>query len=97
VQINGDDTFDEIQRVDAGLNSGWIQTIGPSARVGEFKSIETTTAPGTLQQLRWPPTRIADTPQEARARLFMLPGAHYSDPQFSWRYGLSAWGTRELD
>jgi glucose/arabinose dehydrogenase len=92
IQVNGDDTFDEIQRVDPGLNSGWIQTIGPIARVAEFKSIETTRPPGLLQQLRWPPTRLADTPEEARARLFMLPGAHYRDPQFSWRYAVAPGG-----
>ncbi len=90
--MNGDDTFDEIQRVDAGLNSGWIQTIGPMARVGEFKQIETTRMPGQLQQLRWPPTKLAGTPAEARQRLFMLPGAHYDDPQFSWRYAVAPAG-----
>jgi hypothetical protein len=31
-----------------------------------------------LRQLRWPPTNIADTPQGALSRLFMLPGAHFS-------------------
>jgi glucose/arabinose dehydrogenase len=92
LQMNGDDTFDEIQRVDRGLNSGWIQTIGPIARLGEFKQIETTRMPGQLQQLRWPPTRIADTPAEARQRLVMLPGAHYADPQFSWRYAVAPAG-----
>jgi glucose/arabinose dehydrogenase len=92
LQMNGDDTFDEIQRVDPGLNSGWIQTIGPIARVGEFKSIEVARPPGQLQQLRWPPTNLADTPEEARARLFMLPGARYHDPQFSWRYAVAPGG-----
>jgi glucose/arabinose dehydrogenase len=92
IQINGDDTFDEIQRVDPGLNSGWIQTIGPIARVGEFKAIETTRPPGQLQQLRWPPTNLANTPAEAQARLFMLPGSHYRDPQFSWRYAVAPAG-----
>ena len=92
LQVNGDDTFDEIQRVDAGLNSGWIQTIGPISRVAEFKAIETTRQPGQLQQLRWPPTNIASTPDEARARLFMLPGAHYRDPEFSWRYAVAPAG-----
>jgi glucose/arabinose dehydrogenase len=92
LQVNGDDTFDEIQRVDAGLNSGWVQVIGPLSRVAEFKQIETTRPPGTLQQLRWPPSNIAGTPQAAAARLFMLPGAHYRDPQFSWRYAVAPGG-----
>ena len=92
MQMNGDDTFDEIQRVDPGMNSGWVQVIGPIARIAEFKAIETTRPPGQLQQLRWPPTRLADTPEEVRSRLFMLPGAHYRDPQFSWRYAVAPGG-----
>jgi glucose/arabinose dehydrogenase len=45
-----------------------------------------------LQQLRWPPTNIADTPGEALSRLFMLPGARYSDPEFSWKYAVAPAG-----
>jgi glucose/arabinose dehydrogenase len=92
MQVNGDDTFDEIQRVTPGLNSGWIQTIGPIRRVQQFKRIETTRPPNALQQLRWPPTNIADDPEEARDRLFMLPGARYRDPQFSWRFAVAPAG-----
>lgn len=92
IQMNGDDTFDEIERVDAGLNSGWVQIIGPVSRIAEFKGIETTFGGRNLQQLRWPPTNIADTPAEARSRLFMLPGAHYSDPAFSWRWAVAPAG-----
>jgi aldose sugar dehydrogenase len=92
IQMNGDDSFDEIERVDAGLNSGWIQIIGPADRIAEFKGIETTFGARTLQQLRWPPTNLADTPDEARARLFMLPGAHDSDPEFSWRWAVAPAG-----
>ena len=88
-QENGDDAFDEINRVTPGFNGGWIQTIGPISRVAEFKSIETTYAAGTLQQLRWPPSNIADTPQQALAPMFMLPGAQYVDPEFSWKYALA--------
>ena len=88
-QQNGDDTFDEINRVEPGANLGWIQAIGPIARVAEFKAIESTLGARDLQQQRWPPSRIADTPDEARARLFALPGSHYSDPEFSWRYALA--------
>jgi aldose sugar dehydrogenase len=96
IQVNGDDSFDEIERVTPGLNSGWIQTIGPIARLNQFKRIETTFAvpPATpsLQQLRWPPSNIADSPEEARERLFMLPGARYRDPQFSWRFAVAPAG-----
>jgi glucose/arabinose dehydrogenase len=92
IQVNGDDTFDEIQRVTAGLNSGWIQTIGPLSRVEQFKQIETTRPPGALQQLRWPPTNIAASRQEVRERLVMLQGAHYRDPEFSWRFAVAPAG-----
>jgi aldose sugar dehydrogenase len=83
---NGDDSFDEINRIEPGHNGGWIQAMGPLVRVGEFKEIETTLPPFALQQLRWPPTNIADSPVEARARMVDLPGSHYGDPQFSWKF-----------
>jgi uncharacterized repeat protein (TIGR01451 family) len=91
-QENGDDAFDEMNRVSAGFNGGWIQAMGPLSRIGEFKSIESTYAPGNLQQLRWPPSNIADTPQAALARLFVLPGSQYTDPEFSWKYALAPAG-----
>jgi len=91
-QQNSDDSFDELNRVEAGANMGWVQVMGPLARVAEFKQIETTLGAQDLQQLRWPPANIADTPAEARARLFMLPGAHYDDPEFSWKYAVAPAG-----
>lgn len=93
IQVNGDDSFDEIERIDAGENSGWVQIIGPADRMAQFKGIETTLGQNpSLQQLRWPPANLADTPQEALSRLFMLPGAHYSDPEFSWRFAVAPGG-----
>jgi glucose/arabinose dehydrogenase len=86
LEENGDDAFTELNRVLPGQNGGWIQFIGPVDRIDQFKQIETTMFGGNLQQSRWPPTNIADTPQEALSRLFMLPGAHYSDPEFSWKF-----------
>ncbi len=101
-QENGDDSFSELNRVEAGFNSGWVQIMGPPERVAQFKAIETTVTPNPpdpnattyfgLQQLRWSPVNIADSPQEALARLFMLPGAHYSAPEFSWKYETSPGG-----
>jgi glucose/arabinose dehydrogenase len=85
-QENGDDAFDEMNRITAGSNNGWVQMMGPMSRVAQFKQIETTYGAGNLQQLRWPPSLIADRPQGALARLYMLPGAHYNDPEFSWKY-----------
>ena len=70
---NGDDTFTEINRVERGANLGWIQVMGPLERIAQFKTIETTEfLPQSLQQVRWPPSNIADTPQQALARMFMV-------------------------
>ncbi len=89
-QENGDDAFDEMNRVTAGSNDGWVEMMGPVNRIAQFKQIETTYGNGDLQQLRWPPSLIADTPAAALARLYMLPGAHYNDPEFSWKYAIPA-------
>jgi glucose/arabinose dehydrogenase len=93
VQENGEDAFDELNRVTPGENSGWIQIAGPVARIAQFKAIETTSLHHedfpNLQQFRWGPENIADTPAEALARLFVLPGSHYDDPEFSWRHVLA--------
>src|SRR5207248_9756005 len=68
--------------------------------IADYKQLETTLTdpPGepapALQQLRWPPTNIAGTAAEAMSRLFMLPGAHYKDPEFSWRYAVAPAGLR---
>jgi glucose/arabinose dehydrogenase len=92
-QENGEDAYDELNRVVAGMNSGWIQVTGPLTRLAEYKSIEATSLHvedfPNLQQFRWGPERIADSAEEADSRLFRLPGARYSDPEFSWKYVLA--------
>jgi glucose/arabinose dehydrogenase len=92
LQENGDDSFSELNRVEAGMNGGWVQIAGPVERIDEFKEIETTFGAQSLQQLRWPPENIADSPGEALSRLFMLPGAHYSDPELSWKWEIAPAG-----
>jgi glucose/arabinose dehydrogenase len=92
LEQNGDDTFTELDRVEPGMNGGWIQIMGPLARIDQFKEIETTMFGGNLQQARWPPTNIADSPEEALARMVRLPGAHYSDPEFSWKFEVAPAG-----
>jgi glucose/arabinose dehydrogenase len=92
LQENGDDTFSELSRIAPGTNGGWIQIAGPVARINQFKELETTFGARALQQLRWPPTNIADTSSEALARLFMLPGAAYSDPSFAWKWEVAPGG-----
>jgi glucose/arabinose dehydrogenase len=92
LEQNGDDTFTELNLVEPGMNGGWIQVMGPIARIDQFKLIETTMFGMNLQQSRWPPTNIADSPEEALARMVMLPGAHYSDPEFSWKFEVAPAG-----
>ena len=89
---NGDDSFTEVNRVEPGQNLGWVQIMGPVARIAQFKEIETSPQFFGLQQLRWPPTNIADSPSAALARLFMLSGARYSDPEFSWKFEVAPAG-----
>jgi glucose/arabinose dehydrogenase len=92
LQENGDDSFSELNRVEPGTNGGWIQIMGPVARIDQFRQIETTFGGQNLQQLRWPPDNIASSPAEALSRLFMLPGARYSDPEFSWKWEVAPAG-----
>jgi glucose/arabinose dehydrogenase len=96
LQENGDDSFSELNRVTPGMNGGWVQIMGPVARIAQFKQTETTAPFIGLQQARWSPSNIADTPEEALSRLFVLPGATYSDPQFSWRFEVAPGGMNFL-
>lgn len=92
-QENGEDAYDELNLVEPGMNSGWIQVIGPLSRLSEYKAIETTSLHHedfpNLQQFRWGPENIASTSAEALSRLFVLPGSRYSDPEFSWKHVLA--------
>ncbi len=90
---NADDAFSEINRVVAGMNGGWIQISGPLSRMAQFKQIETTQFSMALQQRRYPPTRLAYSQALAAARMVMLPGATYVDPDFSWKYEVGPSGT----
>lgn len=91
LQENSDDAFDEMSLVNAGSNGGWTQIMGPVGRIAEFKAIEVARA-GGLQQIRWPPDLIANTPREALQRLFTLPESRYRDPEFSWKFAVAPAG-----
>ena len=87
---NGGRSFDEINHVDRGFNGGWVQVMGPLDRVQEFRDIEISVGigangPNGLQQLRFLPTSIAESHEEAKSRLFDVPGSHFRDPEFSWK------------
>jgi len=90
---NGDDSFSELNRVEPGMNGGWIQMAGPQHRFFEFRDIEVNQFGRALQQNRFPPTRLADSPGNARNQLFMLPGATFVEPELSWKYETAPAGT----
>ncbi|HKA46306.1 MAG TPA: PQQ-dependent sugar dehydrogenase [Burkholderiales bacterium] len=90
---NADDAYSELNRVIPGMNGGWIQLAGPLSRMADWKFIETTQFGSALQQVRYPPTRAGYTAAFAMSRMFMLPGATYVDPEFSWRYEIGPAGT----
>jgi len=64
---NGDDSFSELNRIVPGMNGGWIQFAGPVSRIADFKLIETTLFGSNMQQVRYPPTRVAYAPALALA------------------------------
>jgi glucose/arabinose dehydrogenase len=92
-QENGEDAFDELNRVERGSNSGWIQIQGPKSRLLQYKRIEMTSVNNedfpNLQQFRWGPENIALTEEEALSRLFVLPGSRYNDPEYSWVHAVA--------
>jgi glucose/arabinose dehydrogenase len=89
---NADDAGSEINRIEAGFNGGWVQVMGLLDRITDYKAIETSPQYFGLQQNRWPPTLIADTPGEALSRLFVLPGARYTDPLLTWKFEVAPAG-----
>ncbi len=96
---NGGRAFDEVNRVERGFNGGWIQFMGPLERVAEFKAIEIgvgvgANGPNGLQQVRFPPANIADTPEDAKARLFHVPGVAPARPGVQLEAGRAAGGAR---
>jgi uncharacterized repeat protein (TIGR01451 family) len=89
---NGDDSATEINRIEAGFNGGWVQIMGRLDHIADYKAIETSPVYFGLQQIRWPPTLIADSPEEALDRLFKLPGSRYTDPLLSWKFEVAPAG-----
>ncbi|RPI84146.1 MAG: CHRD domain-containing protein [Chloroflexi bacterium] len=90
ISENGEDAYDEINLVQPGFNSGWIQVMGPEDDVADYREIETTSLHfddfPNLQQFRWAPENIAESPEEAISRLFNMPDSQYSDPEFTWEF-----------
>jgi glucose/arabinose dehydrogenase len=100
MEENGDNSYTEINRDEPGMNGGWIMVAGPISRVADFKAIETgrfEPALRGLQQNRFSPDELPDTPEEAMTRMFQLEGSHYSDPEFSWRFEVAPAGVGFLN
>ena len=90
---NADDAFSELNRVVPGMNGGWIQISGPLSRFMQFREIETTQFSAALQQVRYPPSRIAFSAGLALSRMVVFRGATYVDPEFSWKFEIGPSGT----
>lgn len=91
MQENGDDAFDEINRVLPGLNSRWIQMMGPRSRYDQYRRLEAA-SPDGLDNPDFPPSRLAPTGDEALRRLYRLPGSADRDPAFSWKFNMGLAG-----
>ncbi len=91
LEVNGQAAYDEIKRIERGENAGWIQIMGPAERFDEYKSIELDTD-RLFDNPSFPPSMLAESADEAIARLVTLPGAEYNDPEFSWKYAIAPAG-----
>ncbi|NHC14132.1 PQQ-dependent sugar dehydrogenase [Motilibacter deserti] len=72
---NGDDSFSEINRVPAGSNLGWVQTMGPLARQAQYRTIESTAPFAGIQQTRWDPANVNNaqsSPELALERMYKV-------------------------
>lgn len=82
---NGDDSWDEVNILPAGANSGWWQLMGPSSRFDEYRQIETESEDGT-DNPDYPPDQLAADADEALSRLVEYEGSSFVEPAFAWRY-----------
>jgi glucose/arabinose dehydrogenase/plastocyanin len=82
---NGDDSWDEVNILPAGANSGWIQLIGPPERMAEYRDLEVASEDG-LDNPDFPPDLLATDGEAAQAAMVQLPGSQYVAPVFSWKY-----------
>ena len=82
---NGDDSWDEVNILPGGANSGWWQTMGPIERFDQYREIETASEDGT-DNPDYPPDQLAESGDAALERLVEYPGSTFVDPVFAWVY-----------
>ena len=97
LQENGDDTFSELNRSSrastaAGSRSPGRWSASPSSRRSRRRSAARICSSCAGRR----PTSPTRRPRRV-ARLFMLPGAHYSDPEFSWKWEVAPGGIGFVD
>jgi glucose/arabinose dehydrogenase len=85
LEVNGQASSDQLSRHVAGDNLGWIQIMGNPDLYESYVQLESESE-RVLDSPDFPPSELAATAEEAISRLFLLPGATYAPPQFSWRY-----------
>ena len=66
--------------------------MGPIARVDQFNLIETTMFGGNLQQSWWATDEHRRLARGGAGADVILPGAHSSDPEFSWKFDMAPAG-----
>ena len=87
---NCDDAFEEINRIEAGHNGGWIQAHGPARARGESsRRLKRHRKFSGCSRFAGRRTNIADSPAEARSRMVNLPGLAAMESRSSaWKYAL---------
>ena len=88
LEVNGQASYDELGRYEAGQNLGWIQIMGPPERFEDYKALEIDTE-RKLDNPAFPPEMLAENAEQAMERLVMLEGAAYQEPQVSWRIAVA--------
>ena len=82
---NGDDSWDEVNILPGGANSGWWQIMGPTERFDEFREMEVASEDGT-DVPDMPPDQLAESADEALERLVTYEGSQFVEPVFSWKF-----------
>jgi aldose sugar dehydrogenase len=80
---NGDDSYDEVNVITGGSNSGWVQIMGPPERYDSYRELEVGSEDG-IDTPSYGPDQFAPTIEGATQALYALPGSHLTEPVLSW-------------